>query len=202
MIENIVFDLGNVLVDFKPLVWLHREYGAVDGDFLYHKLCLSPLWVDLDRGSKSLEEVRAILCRNYPDKADLIKDCMAGYFGMLTPIPEGIEILEQMVHKGYSVYYLTNYHAEAFSYLKERNSWFRYFKGGLCSAHCGLIKPDPAIYRLLCQELQIQPGKTLFLDDTAANTIAAELLGFHTIVVNDHAELSHKIKLKLSGRAF
>ncbi|OQY32192.1 MAG: hypothetical protein B6241_12210 [Spirochaetaceae bacterium 4572_59] len=197
MIENIVFDLGNVLVDFKPLEWLQQEYSVADGNFLYHNFCLSSLWVDLDRGSKSLEEVETILCSDFPERETLIKDCVARYFGMLTPIPEGTRILDQMVLQGYPAYYLTNYHAGAFSYLQESYSWFSHFQGGVCSAHCGLIKPDPAIYRLLCHEMHIQPENTLFLDDTAANTNAAELLGFHTILVDDSTDLSRKIQLKL-----
>lgn len=198
MIKNIVFDLGNVLVDFKPLEWLHREYGVVKGDFLYNHFCLSPLWVDLDLGSKTLEEVERILCRDFPEKASLIKDCTERYFGMLTPITEGCRILEQLVLQGYPAFYLTNYHAGAFLHLQKTYPWFSHFQGGVCSAHCGLIKPDPAIYQLLCHKMHIQPGNSLFLDDTAANTEAAALLGFHTILVHDPADLGRNLHLKLS----
>ena len=198
MVENIVFDLGNVLVDFKPLGWLTSEYGSKDGEFLYHNFCLSPLWVDLDRGGKSLKEVEHILCREYPDKTDLIKDVVSRYFGMLTPIDEGVRLLEQLVFQGYSVFYLTNYHAEAFSYLKNTYSWFHHFRGGICSAHCGLLKPDPAIYQLLCHEVSIKPEETLFLDDTAENVKAAELLGFQTLIVDDPSKLGQQIRMKLT----
>ncbi len=197
MIENIVFDLGNVLINFEPERWLHDTYGEKDGLFLYKEFCLSPLWEALDLGTKTLDEVEERLCRDFPDKASLIKDCLAGYFGMLTPIPENVEVLQKLAERDLSLFYLTNYHAGAFQYALDHYSWFRLFKGGVCSAHCRLVKPDPAIYRLLCKNMGFSPERALFLDDTVKNTDSAEAEGFHTIVIYKTSNLLKEIELKL-----
>ena len=197
MIENIVFDLGNVLINFEPENWLYKTYGRKEGAFLYNEFCLSPLWGELDMGTKTLEEVEEILCRDFPDKTPLIKDCVAHYFRMLTPIPESVRMLERLSKKGHSLYYLTNYHAGAFQYALENYPWFGLFTGGLCSAHCRLVKPDPAIFRLLCRNMNFSPERALFIDDTVKNTDAAEALGFQTIVVKETAKLQEEIELKL-----
>jgi glucose-1-phosphatase len=198
MIKNIVFDLGNVLVRFNPLEWLTGEYGAEDGHFLHEQFCLSPFWMELDLGHLSPGEVKQALCEKFPEKEELFSDCLDKYFGMLTPIPEGIQALEYVASRGYVSYYLTNYHADAFFYLKDTYRWFDSFKGGVCSALCGLVKPDPAIYRLLRDQTGIVPEESLFLDDTKDNIEAAASLGFYTIQVEDPSFLVSAVEQKLS----
>ncbi len=44
-----------------------------------------------------------------------------------------------------------------------------------------MVKPDPAIYRLLLDKLGTQPEETLFLDDQPVNTEAARALGLRAI---------------------
>jgi putative hydrolase of the HAD superfamily len=197
MIENIVFDLGNVLINFEPETWLNETYGDKESQFLYREFCLSPLWEDLDKGTRTLKEVEEILCCKFPEKESLIKDCTARYFGMLTPIPENIKVLKKLSEQNLSLYYLTNYHADAFQYALDNYPWFSSFKGGICSAHCHLVKPSLAIYRLLCRDMNFLPENSLFLDDTVENTKAADAEGFHTIVVKSETDLMHEIELKL-----
>ena len=199
MIENIVFDLGNVLINFEPESWLNKTYGRKDGAFLYNEFCLSPLWEALDLGTKTLGEVEGILCREFPDKALLLQDCVARYYSMLSPIPENVKVLERLAEQGLSLYYLTNYHAGAFQYARDNYSWFRLFRGGVCSAHCRLVKPDPAIYRLLCRNMAFSPENALFLDDTQKNVDSAETVGFQTIVVTKTTNLQDEIDLKLQN---
>ena len=49
----------------------------------------------------------------------------------------------------------------------------------------GMRKPDPRIYRLVCRELGVEPGRTAFLDDIGANLKSARALGMATIKVVD-----------------
>jgi epoxide hydrolase-like predicted phosphatase len=51
------------------------------------------------------------------------------------------------------------------------------------SAVEGLRKPDPRIYRLVCERLDVEPGATVFLDDLGANLKPARELGMATIKV-------------------
>ncbi|MFE0424600.1 HAD-IA family hydrolase [Streptomyces sp. NPDC058953] len=45
------------------------------------------------------------------------------------------------------------------------------------SHECGLLKPDPRAYALVCDGLGLRPGDCLFVDDLPANTEAAEAAG-------------------------
>ena len=46
-----------------------------------------------------------------------------------------------------------------------------------------LIQPDPAIFRLATDALDVEPGRCVFLDDFPGNIAAAETLGIRGILV-------------------
>jgi putative hydrolase of the HAD superfamily len=50
-----------------------------------------------------------------------------------------------------------------------------------------LRKPDPAIYRLVCDELGVEPAEAVFLDDLGVNLKPARAMGMATIKVGDPA---------------
>ncbi len=49
----------------------------------------------------------------------------------------------------------------------------------------GIRKPDPAIYRLACERLSVDPARCVFLDDLGINLKPARAMGMHTIKVLD-----------------
>jgi putative hydrolase of the HAD superfamily len=56
------------------------------------------------------------------------------------------------------------------------------------SSRVGLRKPDPAIYRLVCDELDVTPDEAVFLDDLGVNLKPARAMGMTTIKVVDPAD--------------
>ena len=61
------------------------------------------------------------------------------------------------------------------------------------SSRVGLRKPDPAIYRLTCDRLGVQPEECLFVDDLDCNVEAARALGMATILCADPVEAAGEI---------
>ena len=53
------------------------------------------------------------------------------------------------------------------------------------SSKVGLRKPDPAIYQMMCQALDVAPAQAVFLDDLGINLKPARALGMQTIKVGD-----------------
>ncbi len=45
------------------------------------------------------------------------------------------------------------------------------------TAELGVAKPDPAVFRLVCGRLGVQPGQCGFVDDAAGHVAAAEAVG-------------------------
>ena len=56
------------------------------------------------------------------------------------------------------------------------------------SSRVALRKPDPAIYRLVCDELGVEPDEAVFLDDLGVNLKPARAMGMTTIKVIDPDE--------------
>lgn len=53
------------------------------------------------------------------------------------------------------------------------------------SAKVGIRKPDPAIYRMMCDALAVAPEQAVFLDDLGINLKPAQAMGMKTIKVDD-----------------
>ena len=49
----------------------------------------------------------------------------------------------------------------------------------------GLRKPDPRIYELVCRRMDVEPNRSIFLDDIGSNLKTAARLGMATIKVED-----------------
>ena len=59
MIKNIIFDLGNVLLKFQPTEYLLRFTEDIEYiEQFVAKVFRSKIWVDLDRGTISLENAK------------------------------------------------------------------------------------------------------------------------------------------------
>jgi putative hydrolase of the HAD superfamily len=53
------------------------------------------------------------------------------------------------------------------------------------SSKVGVRKPDPRFYELACEQLEIEPGEAVFLDDIGGNLKPARAMGMTTIKVDD-----------------
>jgi epoxide hydrolase-like predicted phosphatase len=56
------------------------------------------------------------------------------------------------------------------------------------SHECGLSKPDPRTYALVCSRLEVEPAQTVFLDDHGPNVEGARLAGLHAVLYRDNAQ--------------
>jgi putative hydrolase of the HAD superfamily len=69
------------------------------------------------------------------------------------------------------------------------------------SSKIGIRKPDPRIYQMMCDALNIPPEHCIYLDDLGINCKPAAALGMHAIKVVDErqalADLSHATGLDL-----
>jgi HAD superfamily hydrolase (TIGR01509 family) len=50
----------------------------------------------------------------------------------------------------------------------------------------GVAKPDPRVYRLVCDRLDVQPHETVFLDDKLTCVQGAQAVGMHAVQFVDN----------------
>ena len=72
------------------------------------------------------------------------------------------------------------------------------FDVAVISAEVGLHKPQPEIYLLACERLEVEPGEAVFVDDLRENCEGAEAVGMTAIRHRDPAETIARLQ-ELTG---
>lgn len=204
MIKNIIFDLGNVLLNFKPLEYLYTKIpDRQRACQIYEEIFKSTEWLMLDRGLITEDEAIDRICDRNTDKSQLIKAVLDNWYQMLTPIEDVVGVLKELKETGYKVYFLSNFHLLAFEDVSKRYDFFSVFDGGVVSYKEKLMKPEKEIYDKLIKTYGINPHESIFIDDTRENIEGAMKLGFQTIFFTASLDLREKLNgYKLKERRF
>lgn len=194
MIKNIIFDIGNVLLRFQPEKFLSQYYSqTVMGD-LMTIIFSSQEWIELDMGTMMIKDAIYSLAKKHPHYHDEIIFVLENWTGMMTPLQENVDIAYELKEKGYHLYLLSNFHAEAIQTMFHQYHFFDIFDGGVISAHEKVVKPDEKIYHILLERYQLNPQECIFIDDSLANTRASERLGIQGIPLPYEANLRERLK--------
>ena len=185
-IENIVFDVGNVIVKWSPIEIVRRTFGPAvniveSADLIFR----NELWMALNRGELTEDQAKLeylrlldvdeakidLLFRHIKETQDLV-DGTAGLLGRLHDA-------------GYSAYALTDNVREIVHYLRERYDFWSLFSGAIVSAEVGCLKPHPEIFEHLLTKYDLQANQTVFIDDVLQNVQGAENVGLTGILFTD-----------------
>jgi 2-haloacid dehalogenase len=199
----VVFDLGGVLIDWNPR-HLYRQLIADEEEMeRFVREVVSPEWnLEHDRG-RSFADGIAQLSAEHPDQVDLITAFRDRWPEMLGgAIEPTVEILAELRAAHVRLLALTNWSAETFPIGAARFPFLAWFEAVIVSGEERLVKPDPAIFRLLTERHGLKPGRTVFVDDLAANVAAAADLGFRALQFTDAPSLRRElVALGLLGEA-
>jgi HAD superfamily hydrolase (TIGR01509 family) len=194
IIKNIVFDLGNVLISFKPDKYMESfNFEKSIRDRVFESVFKSKYWLELDKGTLTEEEASELFCKSGQETKEEIKRVMSSWKDMLQPIPETIEILKELKQMGYRIYVLSNYHKNAFEKTSMENEFFKLLNGRIISYEVNCIKPEKEIYDKLLKAFNLEAGETLFIDDMNENIQGAENLGIQTILFKDAVQLRGRL---------
>ena len=81
----------------------------------------------------------------------------------------------------YRVYLLSNIGDLHWEHLDARYGLGGLVHGALASFRAGAVKPDAAIFREAERQFDLEPARTVFIDDLGANVRGAEACGWHGI---------------------
>lgn len=194
MYKNIIFDIGNVLLDFKPEEYLRTKIKEADKVLeVFKEVFQSEEWLMLDRGTLTEKEAISILI-NRSENGDLIKLAFENWYDLMTPIEESVQILKELKNAKYKVYFLSNFQLLAYENVTKRYDFFKLFDGGIVSCKEKLLKPEENIYKKIIEKYQLKPEESVFIDDVQANLEGAEKLNFGTILFESSTDLREKLK--------
>lgn len=175
---NVVFDIGNVLIGWDPRV-LYRKIFASEDEVAWFlgNVCTSEWNLEQDRGRSFAEGIAEAVTR-HPQHADAIAAYDRRWAEtILGPIAGTVAILEDLEAQGTPLYAITNWHQDKFRETRGRFSFLDRFRDIVVSGDERVIKPDPAIYRLLLERNGLEASNCLFIDDSPKNVAGAEAVG-------------------------
>ncbi len=176
---TVVFDIGQVLIEWDPR-HLYREIFEGYEDLMEHFLdnVCTPAWnLEQDRG-RPWDEAVGVLTAEYPDCAELIRAYHERWEEMVPgPVPGTPELLLELKERGTPLYSITNFSSEKFALTQKRFDFLTVFDGIVVSGDERLVKPDPAIFRLLLDRYGLSAADCFFIDDSPANVEAARMIG-------------------------
>lgn len=194
MIKYIIFDIGNVLLEFSPLDYLKKLFLEEDiSAELHEQIFKSPEWLLLDRGTITQEKTVELLSLRHPHNADKIRASFDGWMEILTPKLDSVEIVKKLHASNYKLLLLSNFHKDAFEFIIDKYDFFKLFQGGIISYNEKLLKPEPEIYKTLLNKYNINEKEALFIDDTLENTEGAKKVGINAIVFKDSQQLKKEL---------
>ncbi len=196
MIRNLIFDMGNVLLAFRPEDVLSRYCRREkERRVVLAELFNGPEWDMADRGDiRDAERYDRVALRVPPDCLEALYNCAMHWYETLTPVPGAMEFLLAAKEKGLGVYLLTNT-SDTFDRFFGNFGSVELFDGAVISCREHLMKPDPAIYRLLLTRYRLDPADCFFIDDRAENVAGAAKCGIGGMVFHrDFGEVRRVLK--------
>lgn len=182
-INTIIFDLGNVLIDWNPKYVFDKMFqDEKKKQYFFENICTME-WNETQDAGRSIQEATEELVATHPDWKEYIEAYYGQWKDMLGgPIHDTVEIFRELKESGkFKLYALTNWSAELFPYALELYEFLHWFDGRVVSGEEKMRKPSPEFYHILLDRFNVTPGEALFIDDNFRNIQAAEEIGIKTI---------------------
>lgn len=184
-IENVVFDLGGVLVDLdiERCRAAFRSLGMEAAARLVDPCYPAEVFGLLEGGRIDFAEACERL-RTLSATPEVDDERIAWAFGeFLTGVPQRkVEQIAQLRERGIRTYVLSNNNPASMRFIRAM-----FAEGGRTMDDCfdkiylsyelGMLKPSPEIFRAMLADSGMQPDRTLFIDDGEKNVATACELG-------------------------
>lgn len=190
MITTVLFDMGNVLVDFSPFYIVSKFCTKLDDiELLVKEIFLSQEWIDLDHGSITEEELIKKVKTRLPKKLhSTLINIINNWDNHFIENKDTLKLVKQLKAKGYKLILASNAGLR-FHRFKRYIKALNYFDDLIISAEINLSKPDPKFFKYILKKHSLKASECLFVDDLAKNVIGASSIGIHGFYFNGNTKL-------------
>ena len=179
-IKAVVFDLGNVLINWEPEAFFDSRIGAERRKAFFDAVPMHETNLNIDRGYPFRDTI-AELAQAHPKWQTEIWMWHDNWLQMASPrIPHSERLLRALKSKGIPVLSLTNFGVETFEIAKEEYEFLSLFDQSYMSGQLKCIKPDAEIYAHLEAGSGYSGAELIFADDRPDNIKAAAQRGWQT----------------------
>ena len=175
MIKNLIFDMGGVLIEWQPKIFMNR-LGIVDSkvqDIVLEKTVHTKHWHDYDHGDFSFSELNRRILKDTPNKYKQEVYLFTNHWLDVCKEIKGMrEYLLKLKNKGYRIYLLSNAGRNQPYYFRKYN--YDFFDGKVVSCYYHVMKPDIGIYQVLMKKYHLKAQECVFFDDFVGNVKGAK----------------------------
>ncbi|HBZ35855.1 MAG TPA: HAD family phosphatase [Rikenellaceae bacterium] len=200
MIENIVFDLGGVIItlDRQACVDSFKKLGFKDFDDILNDFVQDGFFLEFEKGAIDAARFREIICDHI---GHIVKDYeidnAMGDFLSDIPVKRFETLLR--LKKSYNVFLLSNTNPIAMSKVRDIFSAYGIdmndcFDKMYLSYQMKMVKPNNEIFLKMMEDSRIKAEESLFIDDGEMNINTANSLGFKTLHLKKGIDLDSEIE--------
>jgi 2-haloacid dehalogenase len=196
VIKNIIFDFGNVFLEWNPRRIFRQIMPDVEVETFMQTVWRDEWNGNLDSGINFVENERILLAK-YPQHKEYILYFLQHWYDSLSEEnPESVALLTDVQKAGYPTFGLSNWPKETFPPTIIKHPFFKTLNGIVLSGEERVCKPDPKIYQILLERYRLIPGECVFIDDRQENLDTAKNLGIETILFQTAKQVREELKSK------
>jgi 2-haloacid dehalogenase len=195
---GLVWDLGNVLIDWQPYAAVaagvgpeeaRRFLAADDFDFLAY-----------NHGPDSgldWDTAEAEVARTHPHWLEHCRAYRVHFAASLVgEVPGTVAIVNDLAAAGVPMWGLTNWSAELYPHAPATYDFLGLFEDVIVSGVEAVAKPDPAIFEIVRRRTGRPLDRLVFVDDRADNVAAAAALGMDALLFTDAGALRADLRAR------
>lgn len=194
MKKNVIFDYGNVVIQWRPFLALSHLFET-EADMLavFDKTGFADWNAEQDRGRSWADGLTAMRAA-HPAHLHVYEAYVAGLVPAHSTLVEGTsEIIERLHQNNVGLYGLTNAAPESFAAVQAVCPAIRLMKDTVVSGEHNLIKPDAKIFELCLSRNNLAREDCVFVDDSAVNCDGARAVGIDAIQFLNASDLEQQL---------
>ena len=196
-----IFDMDGVIIDSEPI------HSRVKMD-TFHHFGLPFEEADLIHymgrtSNETFGEVIAKEGRHDLQVEDLVRYKHEHYLevlqsGTIEPIEGAVELIRHLYDEGIPLALATSSWERVMDTVLDAFKIRPYFQSVLSGSTLPKSKPDPAIYKLLCDTYHLDPAQCVFIDDSQKNVDAARAFGIPSVHFTDYESACRELEKLLN----
>ena len=181
MVKNIVFDIGNVILNFDYKNVIRKYTNKVEEQkFIIDNIINSPEWLGyslIDTGYITKEEAISIVQDRTNHTNDLLIENFWNTYNNYGYVDNRVlDLIKKLKEQNYNVYLLSNINEHTVDAIKS-SGIFDIVDGYVLSYMEHQVKPYVSIYKTLINRYDLKEKECLFIDDNVNNIKTANELG-------------------------
>jgi 2-haloacid dehalogenase len=182
----VVWDLGNVLIDWQPALAVAQGLGADEAQRFLTEFDFLAWNHRMDAGESTWQDAEDELARTHPQWVEHVRAYRTHFVHSLAgEVPGTRELVESLHAAGVRQWGLTNFSRELYPHAPARFEVLGLLEDVIVSGRERLAKPDPRIFALLVERTGLGAADLVLVDDRPVNVEAARAAGLHGVVFTD-----------------